>query len=391
MGSGSVRGECDARFEKVRELFGASFADGSEVGAAVAVSVEGVPVLDLWGGFVDKNESAPWERDTLVNVFSTTKGMTALCAHRLVDRGELDLDLPVATYWPEFAAAGKADIPVRWLLCHKAGLAAIERSLEPDDIYKWDVMTSALAEQAPLWVPGEAHGYHAVTAGWLVGEVVRRVSGKSLGTFFRDEIAGPLDADFWIGLPESEHGRVAPIGQMGMGKVQGDDEDVRLVMERMRSPDGLSMRAMANPPSILTGPNTKEWRSAEIPAANGHATARSLARVYGALACGGVLDGVEILSEEGLARCWTEQAVGPDKILGLRTRWSLGYMLTQDRPSARYGPNPRTFGHAGAGGSIGLADPIAKVSFGYVMNAMGPHPLLDPRAAVLLDAVYEAL
>lgn len=207
----NVDGTCDPRFRAVREAFCENFASRAELGAAVTVSVDGTLVVDLWGGIADKVSGRAWTRDTMVVVFSCTKAATALCAHMLVTRGALDLDAPVAHYWPEFAAAGKEAIPVRLLLNHQAGLAAVDDPLPVGALYDWDTMAAALAAQAPHWEPGTAHGYHAVTFGWLVGEVVRRISGRSLGTFFRDEVAGPLGLDFWIGLPEALAARVAPI------------------------------------------------------------------------------------------------------------------------------------------------------------------------------------
>ncbi|MGH8336250.1 MAG: serine hydrolase domain-containing protein, partial [Gammaproteobacteria bacterium] len=206
-----IQGECDPRFARVRQVFADNFDQRGEVGAAVAVTVDGRPVIDLWGGYADAARTQPWQRDTLVNVWSTTKGLCALCAHRLADQGKLDFDAPVAKYWPEFAAAGKANIPVKYLLNHKAGMAAIRAPLKHDDIFSWEKVTSELARQEPWWEPGAKHGYHAITFGWLVGEVVRRISGKSLVTYFREEIAGPLGADAYIGLPASLDARVSDI------------------------------------------------------------------------------------------------------------------------------------------------------------------------------------
>jgi CubicO group peptidase (beta-lactamase class C family) len=315
--------------------------------------------------------------------------MTALCAHRLVSEGRLDLDAPVARYWPEFAAAGKAEIPVRWLLSHRAGLAAIRDLLPDDALYDWNSMCAALAAETPWWTPGTAHGYHAVTFGWLVGEVVRRITGKSLGTYFREEIAEPLGVDFHIGLSEPEHGRVAEMSFIPPPS-PGDDS-VNLVSIILSNPEGLAARAFGNPPSVAYGVNNSPWRSAEIPGANGHGNARALARVYGVLARGGEQDGVRVLDPAGIARCREEQSHGPDLVLTVSTRFGLGVMLSQERRDARFGPNPNAFGHPGAGGSVGFADPDAKVGFAYVMNRMGPHIILDPRAMALIDAVYASL
>ncbi len=388
-GSVVVHGTCDPKFAKVRAEFAEGFLARNEVGAAVAVTVDGKPVLDLWAGHADQARMHPWNRDTIVNVYSTTKGMTALCAHQLVEQGRLDLDAPVAKYWPEFAASGKAEIPVRWLLSHRSGLAAARPVLPPEALYDWSMITGALAAQEPWWEPGTRHGYHAVTFGWLVGEVVRRISGTSLGTYFREQIAEPLGLDFHIGLPEPEHARAAEISMIP--PPDPDMEGMSLAAAIMSDPQGVQAMAFINPPSMVLGPNNAAWRNAEIPGANGHSDARSLARVYGALACDGDLDGAHVLDRAGIARCRSEQSLGDDLVLGLSTRFGLGYMLSQPRSGARFGPNPGAFGHPGAGGSVGFADPEARVGFGYVMNRMGPHILLDPRATALIDAVYASL
>jgi len=386
----AIHGTSDPRFARVREVFAENFRDRDEVGAAVAVTLDGMPVVDLWAGHSDQARTRPWERDTIVNVYSTTKGMAALCLHQLVDQGRVELDAPVARYWPEFAQAGKQSTTVRTLLGHRAGLAAVKALLPGEALYDWDAMVVALAAQEPWWTPDSAHGYHAVTFGWLVGEIVRRVSGMSLGTYFRDTIAGPLGLDFHIGLADEEHHRVAemsppPLPEPGAASLH-------LALAIMSDPAGLAARAFMNPPSMARGVNNPEWRRAEIPAANGHTDARSLARVYGALARGGSVDGVQVLSPAGIARCYTQLSHGPDLVLQLTTRFGHGFMITQpDVPGGSFGPNPRSFGHPGAGGSIGAADPDAKIGFGYVMNRMGPHILIDPRATALIDAVYAGL
>jgi CubicO group peptidase (beta-lactamase class C family) len=384
-----ISGTCDAAFEGVRQAFEANFRAPGEVGAAVAVVVDGRPVVELWGGHADQARSRAWERDTLVNVYSTTKGMAALCAQRLVDAGALDLDAPVARYWPEFAAAGKGEIPVRWLLSHRAGLAAVRDPLPGEALYDWDAMCRALAAETPWWQPGERHGYHAVTFGWLVGEVVRRIDGRSLGRYFREEVAGPLGADFHIGLPDALHARVAEMGPIPLPEPGAESASLTALM--LSDPEGVSARAFLNPPSLALGPNVPAWRRAEIPGANGHATALGIARIYGALARGGEQDGVRVLSRAGIERCREQQSCGLDHVLRISTRIGQGFMLSQALPLASFGPNPGSFGHPGAGGSVGFADPEARVGFGYVMNRMGPHILLDPRADRLIDAVYDAL
>lgn len=385
----SIAGTCDPRFARVRDVFAQNFRERDEVGAAVALTVAGRPVVDLWAGHADQLRTRPWERDTIVNVYSTTKGMAALCLHQLVEQGRVDLDAPVARYWPAFAQAGKESLPVRHLLGHRAGLAAVKALLPGEALYDWDAMVDALAAERPWWEPGTAHGYHAVTFGWLVGEVVRRVTGKSLGTYFREAVAGPLGMDFHVGLPDAEHGRVAEMSGIPMPEPGAEGMQLGLVM--MMDPEGLTARAFMNPPSMARGVNIPEWRRAEIPGANGHADARALARVYGALASGGAADGVHVLSAESIARCHAELSQGPDLVLQVETRFGHGFMLPQARPDTRIGHGPRAFGHPGAGGSIGFADPDAEVGFGYVLNRMGPHILLDPRATALIDAVYASL
>ncbi len=380
-----IQGQCAARFGKVKDALAASFARGEEDGAALAVTVDGESLIDLWAGHADDEGKRPWQRDTIANVYSTTKGVVAICAHRLVEEGRLDLDAPVARYWPEFAQAGKDRIPVRWLLDHRCALAAVSAALPAEALYDWNAMTSALAAQTPWWEPGTRHGYQAVTYGWLVGEVIRRITGKSVGAYVRDELAGPLGLDFWIGLPPSEDARCASLTPPPMVHVKGEPSLLELVM---KDPTSVTALAFINPPSLMMPGivNTREWRGAEIPGANGHTSARSLARLYGAIASGGDLDGVHVLGPEAARRAATEQCYGPDLVLQVNTRLGLGFMLSH--PGAAFGPNDGAFGHPGAGGSVGFADPKARVGFGYVMNRMGPYILLDPRAKALIDAVY---
>ena len=384
----SVGGDWEKRFARVREVFEQSFATG-EVGAALAVAVDGELVLDLWGGHRDAARTKPWQRDTLANVYSTTKGMTAICANRLAEAGKLDLDAPVAHYWPEFAQAGKADIPVRWLLCHKAGVAAIRKPLPAGAFSDWKLMTESLAAESPWWEPGTAHGYHALTFGWLVGEVVRRVSGKSVGTYFRDEIAGPLGADLHIGTPAAHDARIAELIPAPLPKLDAGDDDFFAKLIAGAKP--YALKAFMNP-MVLPGVfNSRDWRGAEIPAANGHGSARGIARIYSALANGGAIDGVHVLSPEQIDRARTPQRSGPDLVIPVMpTKHSLGYQLgTEAEP---IGPNPRAFGHSGAGGSFGFADPEARVGFGYAMNRMESGLfLIGPRATALMNAVFASL
>jgi CubicO group peptidase (beta-lactamase class C family) len=378
-----IHGTCDTRFAAVRGAFAENFARRGEVGAAVAVTLEGRPVVDLWGGAADAARTRTWGRDTIVHVFSTTKGLTALCAHVLADRKLLDLDAPVADHWPEFAAAGKAMITVRHVLSHRAGLPAIRTPLPPEAIFDWSTMTAALAAETPWWEPGTRHGYHLVTYGWLVGEVVRRVSGKSLGAFFRDEVATPLGLDCHIGLAAAHEARTA---ETIAGGPPGSDDPL---LRALADPGSLFLRALSNPPWTPESVNTRAWRAAEIPAVNAHTNARAVARLYGALASGGALGGVRLLGRETL-RAVEEQCSGPDVVTGLPGRLALGFGLGASRMAAR--PNPRAFGHPGAGGSVGFADPDAGLGFGYTPNQMGAgFDLRDPRTVALIDAVYASL
>jgi CubicO group peptidase (beta-lactamase class C family) len=386
-----VHGTCDARFARVRDVFDQQLDDPEEVGASVAVTLGGRTVVDLWGGHADPARTRAWQADTLVNLFSTTKGMTALCAHRLADQGKLDLDAPVAKYWPEFAQADKGAIPVRWLLDHSAGLVAIDKPLPPPAMYEWDTMCGALAEQAPWWEPGTAHGYHALSFGFLVGEVVRRISGKSPGTYFRDEIAGPLGADLFIGTPAEHDARIAELIPGALPKLDGSGGGDDLFAKLIAAAKPYALKAFMNPIMPPAAFNARGWRGAEIPAANGHGSARGVARVYTALANGGALDGVRVLSREQIDRARAPQRSGPDLVLPLLpTKFSLGYQVGTD--AEPLGPNPRAFGHAGAGGSLGFADPEAQVGFGYAMNRMeAGHFLIGPRATALMNAVFASL
>jgi CubicO group peptidase (beta-lactamase class C family) len=376
-----VQGHCAPRFAKVRDAFAKNFAVENEVGASFAATVNGELVVDLWGGHADAARTRPWRKDSLANVWSTTKAMTAVCAHVLADRGQLDFDAPVARYWPEFAAAGKGAIPVRWLLSHQAGLAGLSESLPAEAVLDWKGFCAALAAQKPLWEPGTRSGYHAITFGHLVGEVLRRIDGRTLGAFFREEVAAKLGAEFWIGLPEAEEPRVV--------EMVPPDPPAPLADPPKPGDSNYELRrALANPSVTQTVANTRAWRAAEVPAANGQANARGAARVMAALACGGSLDGVRLLGESAVQRAITEQCYGRDLVLG-PMRWGLGFMLaSKDLPLS---PNPRTFGHGGWGGSFALADCDAGISLAYVMNRMSPGTTGDKRLGRLIRALYGAL
>lgn len=385
--SPAIDGMCDSRLRRVRDAFAENFARHGEVGATVAVTVDGKVAVDLWAGHADAARTRPWKRDTIVNIASSTKGPTAICAHRLADRGLLDLEAPVATYWPEFAQAGKAAIPVHFLLSHRAGLPAIESPLPTEAFYDWDRMTRALAAQEPWWEPGTRHGYHAFTFGWLVGEVVRRITGKSLGRYWREEVAEPLGIDCHIGLGAEHDARVAEFIPI-LPPPPGEPD---LEEELLKNAGPMVQKAINNPPKTVADMNTPAWRRAEIPAGNAHTTARAVARVYGALACGGEVDGVRVLSQGSIERARTDQASGPDAVLfGMPTRFGLGFSLPPK--GAGFGSSGAgAFGCPGAGGSIGFADPEGRVGFAYVMNQMQTVFPVDPRALRLIDALYASL
>jgi CubicO group peptidase (beta-lactamase class C family) len=379
-----IHGQCDPRFRAVREAFAENFATRDEVGAAVAVTIDGKSVVDLWGGHADAGRTRPWERDTIVHVWSTTKPLTALCAHVLIDRGVLDVEAPVARYWPEFAAGGKADVRVQHLLTHRAGLAAVRSPLPPAAIYDWKTMAGALAAQEPWWEPGAHVGYHVLTFGWLVGEVVRRVSGKSLGRFFRDEVSRPLEVDFHIGLAAEEDARTADT----IATPPTDPGD--LLVQALGDPESMRAKAFFNPPFVPELVNTRAWRATEIPAANGHGNARAVARLYGALARGGELDGVRLLRAATLVRATHEWCRGTCLVTGVPCRLGLGFALAL--PEWPLGPGAHSFGHPGAGGSLGFADPDARLGFGYTPNRMEPgFAMKPPRLMALVDAVYASL
>ncbi|MFC6023692.1 serine hydrolase domain-containing protein [Plantactinospora solaniradicis] len=380
-----VSGAVAAGYEPVREAFLANFETRSEIGAAVSVYRHGREVVRLWGGVADPTTGRAWREDTLQLVYSTTKSVPAACAHLLAQRGQLDLDAPVAEYWPEFAAAGKGDIPVRWLLSHQAGLPVLDRPVPLEQALTWEPVVAALAAQAPAWEPGTAHGYHGVTYGWLVGEVVRRVSGRSLGTYFADEIAKPLGLDFWIGLPPAETHRVARIVEQPVTPPTSTvavPEALREALAAYSDPTSLAVRStmVTDPPlGLLTDPRT--W-TAEIPAGNGICTASSLARFYAGLI--GEVDGVRILDATTLAAATREQVSGIDRVLMVPTRPALGFGLPlPEQPWS----SPTAFGFPGLGGSLGYADPASGIAFGYVMNGLritlGP----DPRTAAMIEAI----
>ena len=381
--SPTIGGRCDPRFSAVRDAFACNFTDHSEVGAAVCIVVDDRVVTDLWAGSADQAGTRPWGPDTLVNVFSVGKAMIATCVARLIGQGRLDAEAPVISYWPEFGAAGKDNVTVAQVLCHQAGLPAVRAPLPDGAMLDWVAMTTALEQQEPWWTPGAELGYHVNTFGFLAGELVRRVSGETPGAFLRNHVTGPINADVHIGLAEREDGRVAELS-WDLGPQWSGDRSTLSEAQLMEycayfNPSGISGIGVVN---------TRAWRAAEIPSTNAHATARGVARVYHALVCGGALDGTRLVDEGALRDSVAERARGEDLILHKPARFGLGFQLTQ--PERPLGPNQSAFGHFGAGGSLGFADPDAGVAFGYVMNHMGPR-WQNPRNRGLIDALYASL
>lgn len=371
-----IQGYFDLKFEAVKEAFAALFADPQQRGGALCIQIGGETVLDLWTGVADKDGQQAWQTDTLVNLFSCTKTFAAVAALQLVAEGKLALDAPVAQYWPEFAAAGKQAITLRQLLSHQAGLPALRELLPAEALYDWQAMTAALAAEQPWWTPGTGHGYAAITYGWLIGELLRRVDGRGPGESIVARTAQPLGLDFHIGLDDDEFYRVAHVS-----RIKGDMGDAaaqRLLKCMFTEPESMTTRAFANPPSIMTSTNKPEWRRMQQPAANGHGNARSLAGFYSGLLSG------KLLAPEWLAELRREHCQGLDKTLLTETRFGLGCMLDQPQvANATYGLGPQAFGHPGAGGSVGFADPQRDVAFAFVTNSLGPYVLMDPRAQQL--------
>ncbi len=374
-----IHGTTAPGFEPVREAFSANFEKGLECGASVAVTRDGEFVVDLWAGDAGPG-AGPWQKDTIVNVYSTTKTMAAMSILLLADRGVIDLDAPVARYWPEFAQNGKEGITVSHVMSHSAGLSGFSPPLENIELlYDWEAVCSRLAAMEPWWEPGTASGYHAVTQGFLQGEIVRRTDGRSIGNFFREEIAGPLGADFHIGLDARHDDRVGELIPPAGG----------IAAARAPDPRSIAARTFSSAPISGKEPRTREWRAAEIPAAGGIGNARSVARVHSALACGGTVDGVALMSEAGVERAREEQTRGKDLVLSFPLVFGNGFGLND--PTFPISPNPRAFFWGGWGGSLAIIDLDARVSIAYVMNKMEANLLNDKRGGRLAAATYGAL
>lgn len=377
----AVHGHADARFDKVAEALAEEIAGGGEVGAAIAVDIDGELVLDIWGGHADAARTVPWGRDTIVNVWSSTKTVTSLAALMLADRGALDLDAPVAKYWPEFAANGKQDVRVRHLMSYTSGVAGWQEPMAIDDLFDWDKATALLAAQAPWWEPGTASGYHALNYGFLIGELVRRTTGTPLKDFVRDEIAGPLGADFQFGAAPSDAGRIAELIPPPTLDIPWDALPA----------DNLMRKTLTNPEPEATIAHTTAWRDADLGAVNGHGNARSLARMLSPISLGGTANGVELLSAPTIDRIFDAQSHGPDLVLPAPLKMGIGYGLATPEVMPFLPPEERVCFWGGWGGSVVLINPDRRATAAYVMSKMGQGTLGNERTARYAKLIYEAL
>jgi CubicO group peptidase (beta-lactamase class C family) len=372
----NITGLCPDRFARVRDAFAANFEDGGELGARFSLCVDGEIVLDLMGGFADRKREVAFGPETLTPLFSTTKAVAALMVARLVDEGRLAYDQPVADVWPEFAQAGKAEVTIEQALSHQAGLSGFLDETDPTIWFDWDATCAKLAAMAPIWPIGSASGYHPITFGYLAGEIFRRVDGRTMGTALREDIAGPLGLDLWIGLPDSEHDRCAELMRPS-------------ALPKFGAMNDAVKAAFLTPWAAPGGRGTADWRRVEIPSANGHATAPALARLMGALAKDGTLDGKSLITPAGIKVASAERIVGQDLVLPFVISWGAGFM--RNTPNMFYGPTADAFGHSGWGGSCAFADPAAGVSGAYVMNKQGSALIGDERAVRLIEAAYASL
>jgi CubicO group peptidase (beta-lactamase class C family) len=371
-----ITGLCSDRFARVRDAFAANFQDGGELGARFALAINGEIVVDLMGGHADRKREVVFGPDTLTPLFSTTKAVAALMIARLVDEGRLAYDQPVADVWPEFAQNGKAEVTVEQALSHQAGLSGFLDETDPSIWFDWDATCAKLAAMAPIWPVGSASGYHPITFGYLAGEIFRRVDGRTMGTALREDIAGPLGLDVWIGLPDSEHDRCAELMRPS-------------ALPKFGAMNDAVKAAFLTPWAAPGGRGTADWRRVEIPSANGHATAPALARLMGALATDGTLDGRSLITPAGIKAASAERIVGQDLVLPFVISWGAGFM--RNTPNMFYGPTAEAFGHSGWGGSCAFADPTTGVSGAYVMNKQGSALIGDERAVRLIEAAYASL
>ena len=378
----TIEGNVSKGFERVADVFADLWGD-IEVGASCCIFHEGKKVVDIWGGYINREMTVPWQSDTLINVYSSTKGMGSLSLAILVDDGLVDYDEKVITYWPEFGAEGKQDVTVAQLLSHQAGLCGVDQKLAVEDLYDFPKMVNLLAAQKPLWDPGTAVGYHAITWGYFPGELIRRITGKSLGSYFHEKVSGPLEADFFIGIPKSQISRCGEL--IGPNRARKETK----MQEPPRSAKFYDI-ALLNPSiAPYRDASSNAWRRAEIAGANGQANARGIATIYGALANGGDLDGDRIISSEAIAAATKIEVDGEiDNVTGTRVRLARGFMLNSENA---YGPYSDSFGHGGAGGSLGFADPLNNVGFGYAMNQMQADVASPSRSSKLVNSFYDCI
>jgi CubicO group peptidase (beta-lactamase class C family) len=374
-----VNGHCSERFEGVRDALAEKLASGDELGASIVINIDGEVVADMWGGFCDEARTVPWTEDTITNVWSTTKTITSLAALMLVDRGQLDVYAPIARYWPEFGANGKQDIEVRHLLSHTSGVSGWEQPFLTQDMYDWEKSTSQLASQPPWWEPGSASGYHAQNQGHMVGEIILRITGKSLKQFVAEEIAGPLGADFQIGALERDWGRIADVVPPPPLPFDMDAID-------MASP---AFKTMTGPVPDAAAANTAGWRHADMGALNGHGNARSVARIMSALALGGEVDGIRLLGPQTIDLIFDEQSNGVDLVLGVPLRFGIGYGLPL-LETVPYLPDNRICFWGGWGGSVIAMDLDRRMTISYMMNKMGPGVIGSDRSEAYVRAIYAA-
>ena len=371
----SIHGTCEEKFQPVKELFQEIHQSGREVGSSFSVYKDGIPLIDIWSGYADKEKNKEWERDTLANVWSTTKGITALTIAHAYEQGILDYEEKVSTYWPEFASSGKDEITVGMLLSHQAGICGSNTD-KINDYYDQTVMATELAQMEPLWKPGTASGYHSLTYGWLASELIIRLTGKTLGTYFRDEIATPNEIDFYIGLPESEEHRVAEM--VPFPKQENQNKEMDLNVAKKFSDKG---------PNLLKHQNSREWRQAEIASANGQGCASGIAKLYSLVVTEDLSK--KILKNSTIQTMSEERIAGRDLVLGVVTRWGAGFVMNMHK--IIYGPTEESFGHSGWGGSCGFGDPVNNLGMSYVMNKMANNLAADGRSIELINKTYECL
>ena len=373
-----IHGECDPQFSKVKETFEKLYQEDREIGSCFAVYKDGNPLVNLWGGFQDKDKTKPWQKDNLVTVYSTTKGVAAFCIALAMEKGLLKYEEKVSTYWPEFSSNGKEDITIGMLMSHQAGICSPEtRNVE--DYYNQSLMAEKLAGMTPIWEPGTASGYHSMTFGWLTSELILRVTGKSLGTFFREEVGDQHEIDFFIGLPESEDHRVAELVPFDIVRSENSEQQQVELTDAQKS--------QRNSAGTLDIQNTKAWRQAEIPSANGQGNAGGLAKLYSLIVPED--NSLKLLKDDTVNQMTTMQIEGRDLVLAVQVRWGVGFILNKHK--IIYGPVEGAFGHSGYGGSCAFGDPENKIGVSYVMNRMLHNFNADGRSIELINATYDCL